>query len=142
MINKIDKKIKLLGNSYKLDTISFINIRILSSLIVFFVILYVSRLGYIISPVITIIYYFLFEYIILDSKVNERRIKLESEAIHFFEVLTLSLDTGRNLSDAIMVTISNVDGDLSLEFENAMRQVSFGKSMTESLLDMQKNIPY
>ena len=33
--------------------------------------------------------------------------KLDIEAMHFFEVLTLSLETGRNLSEAIEVTTSN-----------------------------------
>ena len=141
MIDRIEKKIKLLGSSYMMNAVRFINIRVLSSLIVFFVILYISKFGYIISPVITIIYYYLFEHVMLDSKINNRRIKLEREAIHFFEVLTLSLDTGKNLEEAILVTISNVDGDLSNEFKNAMREISFGKSMVEALKDMERYIP-
>ena len=141
MIKRIDKKIKLMGNNYKIDVITFINIRVLSSLILFFIILYLSRIGYIVGPVVTIIYYYLFEYVLLDSKINERRIKLEREAIHFFEVLTLSLDTGKNLEEAIVVTIANVTGELATEFENAMKEVSFGKSMVEALKDMEKYIP-
>ena len=59
MIDKIDKKIKLLGSSYKGDAIEFINIRILTSIALFFIILYISKLGYIIGPIVTIIYYYL-----------------------------------------------------------------------------------
>ena len=61
--------------------------------------------------------------------------------MHFFEVLTLSLETGRNLAEAIDVTTSNVDGILSNEFKEAIREVSFGKSLSEALYDMQDRIP-
>ena len=60
---------------------------------------------------------------------------------HFFEVLTLSLETGRNLSEAIDVTISNVEGILSDEFRASIREVFFGKSLNEALNDMQERIP-
>ena len=70
-----------------------------------------------------------------------RTIKLENESMHFFEVLTLSLETGRNLVEAIDVTTTNVSGILSAEFKEAIREVSFGKSLNESLNDMQYRIP-
>ena len=66
---------------------------------------------------------------------------MESESIHFFEVLTLSLETGRNLDEAISITIDNVDGYLSKEFELAIKEVRYGKSLTESLEYMQRYIP-
>lgn len=61
--------------------------------------------------------------------------------MHFFEVLTLSLETGRNLSEAIEVTTNNVNGILSEEFKETVRQVSFGKSLPESLNDLLERIP-
>ena len=61
--------------------------------------------------------------------------------MHFFEVLTLSLETGRNLAEAIEVTTNSVDGILSNEFKEAVREVSFGKSLSEALNDMQDRIP-
>ena len=61
--------------------------------------------------------------------------------MHFFEVLTLSLETGRNLVEAVDVTVSNVSGILSDEFKEAIREVSFGKSLNEALNDMNERIP-
>ncbi len=61
--------------------------------------------------------------------------------MHFFEVLTLSLETGRNLVEAIEVTTTNVSGALSNEFKETVREVNFGKSLNESLSDMQERIP-
>lgn len=141
IIDKIDCKIKLLGIQKKLETMEFLNVRLFSSIILFFILLYISKFGYIVAPAFTILYYLLFEKIVLDNKIKLRKSKLESEAMHFFEVLTLSLETGRNLEEALKVTVSSVNGDLSLEFKEAIRETKFGKSLKESLDDMQENIP-
>lgn len=140
-IDKMDKKIKKLGIYNKIDTISFMNLRLFSSIVVFFLTLYISDLGYIVAPIMTILYYYLLEKIVIDEKIKQRCSKLEQEASNFFEVLTLSLETGRNLEEAINVTVKNIDSELSDEFKNAIREVRYGKSLTESLSDMQKNIP-
>jgi len=141
MVEKIDNKIKLLGIYNKLETIKFLNMRLFTSFIVFFLSLYYFKFGYIIAPVVTIVYYYLIEKIMIDDKIKNRREKLESEAMHFFEILTLSLETGRNLEEALNVTINSIDGELSDEFKEAVRETKFGKSLKESLVDMQKNIP-
>lgn len=140
-VDKMDKKIKKLGIYNKIDTITFMNLRLFSSIVVFFIVLYFSDFGYIFAPVSTILYYYLLEKILIDSKIRKRCSKLEQEAMNFFEVLTLSLETGRNLEEAINVTVNSIDSELSDEFKNAIREVKYGKSLTESLNDMQKNIP-
>lgn len=140
-IRKIEKKIDFLSVGFKLNAIEFLNVRLITSIIVFLVSVYVFDYGYIIGPIITIIYYNLFEKILLDSKIKQRKDNLEIEAIHFFEVLTLSLETGRNLEEAIRVTTSSMDGILSKEFKEVLRETKFGKSLKESLLDLQRKIP-
>lgn len=140
-IQKIDKKIKLLGLNSKLKTMEFLNFRIFSFIILFFVILYISSFGYILAPVISIIYYFGIEKVMIDDKIKSRQLKLESEAITFFEILTLALDAGRNLESAIMVTTGSTKGLLSVEFEEALRETKLGKSLTEAMMDVQKRIP-
>lgn len=140
-IKRINDKINLLGVSSKYSTLSFLNIRLITSIMIFLFILFNYKYGYIFSIVITILYYYFFEKVLLDAKINERRRKLDIEAIYFFEVLTLSLQTGRNLAEAISITINSVDSELSLEFKEALRQTKFGKSLSESLTDMQGKIP-
>lgn len=140
-VEKMDVKIKLLGIYNKLETIKFLNMRLFSCFVIFFFSLYLFKLGYIIAPILTIVSYYLIEKIMVDDKIKQRKQKLESEAMHFFEVLTLSLETGRNLEEALNVTISSVDGELSEEFKEAIRETKFGKSLKESLVDMQKHIP-
>lgn len=140
-IDKIKAKVKLLGTGNKENAYNIIMMRLVTSIILFGVVIFTFDYGYIWAPVLTILYYFMFNKVILDNKLAIRTTKLENEAMHFFEVLTLSLETGRNLVDAIDVTTSNVDGILSLEFKEAVREVQFGKSLTESLTDMQERIP-
>lgn len=141
MITKIDNKIKLLGATCKFDAITFLNIRLFTSIILFVIVLMFSSYGYILSIVFVILYYYLFERFLLDEKVKRRTTKLNNEAIYFFEVLTLSLQTGRNLAEAVSITVNSVDGELSDEFKETLRQTKFGKSLTESLIDIQKRIP-
>ena len=140
-IEKLRSKIKLLGNDSKLDLYDFLLGRLISSIFLFIISLYCFKYGYIVAPIITLIYYFCYNEVLIDSKIKKRSLLLEKNAIHFFEVLSLSLETGRNLSEAIFVTISNVSGILSAEFEEALREVKFGKSLSEALNDMQSRIP-
>lgn len=140
-MKKMEDRIKLLGVSNNYDATTFLNLRLFTSLIVFIFCLYAFDFGYIVSPVVTLLYYYLFGKILIDNKIKKRTRQLEEEAIHFFEVLTLSLEIGRNLEEAITVTTDSLEGELVLEFRQAVREVKYGKSLTESLSDMQENIP-
>lgn len=140
-IERIEKKINLLGISSNYDAVSFMDIRLITSILIFVLVFINFKYGYILSIIVVIIYYLLFEWYFLDYKIKKRAGKFNIEGIYFFEVLTLSLQTGRNLSEAISITVSGVNNDLAIEFKEALRQVKYGKSLTESLVDMQKYIP-
>src|SRR5699024_1542922 len=101
---------------------TFLNVRIFTSIIIFLVVLIFSSYGYILSIVFVILYYYLFERILLDEKIKKRTTKLNNEAIYFFEVLTLSLQTGRNLTEAVTITVNSIDSEISKEFKEAIRQ--------------------
>ena len=131
----------MLGIGNKINSYDLIITRLITSVFIFVLIIYIYNYGYILGPIVTCLYYFLYNKIVLSNKIKKRTIKLESEAMHFFEVLTLSLETGRNLVEAIDVTTGNVEGILSDEFKEAVREVSFGKSLNEALNDMQGRIP-
>ena len=140
-IDKMDKKINLLGATSKYDSITILSVRLITSILLFILIFSNFKHGYLLGIGFVIIYYYVFEYVVIDSKIKKREKKINSEAIYFFEVLTLSLQTGRNLAEAILITVNSVDGELSIEFKEALRETNFGKSLTESLTDMQKKIP-
>ena len=140
-VREIDKKIKLLGVSTKMDCYMFLNIRFGGMLLLFFGMLYASNIGYLIGPIVAFVFYKGITYLVLDRRIKERQINLEMEALNFFEILTLSLETGRNLQEALNVTLSSGEGKLVNEFREVMREVKYGKSLTEALNDMQANIP-
>lgn len=139
-IEKIEEKIMMLGDT-KLNAVSFMNLRFITSLIVFILILYVFNLGYIYAPFITLGYYYLYYYFLIQRLLKRRTKKLDHEALYFFEILTLTLESGRNLERSLEVTISNVHSDLSSEFKRVLFEMKFGKSLIEALEDMKRRIP-
>ena len=139
-INRIGKKIMTLKN-YPFDTIGFLNMRLATTIIVFAIILLVFKTGYILSPIFALIYYYLFEYLFLDTLIYKRVKKLDREALMFFEILTLTIESGRNLEKALETTVENVDSELSDEFRKTLFEIKFGKSLTEALEDTKKRIP-
>lgn len=139
-ITHIERKINMLSN-YSIDEIDFLNIRLLSTIILFILLLVKIKSGYIISPIISLTYYYLFEYIFLDTFIVKRTKKLDREALTFFEVLTLTLESGRDLEKALEITVLNVNSELSQEFKKTLFEVKFGKSLLEALNDTKKRIP-
>ena len=139
-VKRISEKIKMLNN-YPLDEIKFLNIRLITSLILFFITLLIFKTGYILSPIIALVYYYLFEYVFLDTFIQKRIKKLDREALTFFEILTLTLESGRDLEKALEITVLNVNSELSEEFKKTLFEVKFGKSLLEALNDTKKRIP-
>lgn len=140
-IDKYQKKINLLGYKNSYDASIFLNIRLISSILIFFVLLYVLKLGYIIAPVVTFLYFIILPKLVIDRKLDKRSDKLNNEAMYFFEVLTLSLETGRNLKTALEITSSNIDSELSDEFKRMLEEVKYGKGLSEALDDLKLRIP-
>lgn len=139
-VKRISEKIMMLNN-YPLDEIKFLNIRLITSLILFFITLLIFKTGYILSPIIALVYYYLFEYLFLDTFIQKRIKKLDREALTFFEILTLTLESGRDLEKALEITVLNVNSELSEEFKKTLFEVKFGKSLLEALNDTKKRIP-
>ena len=140
-VEAINKKIKLLGVSTNLNPYMFLNLRLFGAILLFIIILFISDFGFFLAPLIAFIYYKGITYLLLDYKIKLRQFTIETEALNFFEILTLSLETGRNLQEALNVTLSSSEGALVDEFKEVLREVKFGKSLTEALEEMQENIP-
>ena len=140
-LNQINKKIKLLGVNAKYDAVTFMNFRLLTSLILFIVILNFVNFGYIFAPILTYVYYIVLPNLYFNPKIKSRGKQLERDALYFFEILALSLESGKNLMNAIDSTSRSIDSDLSLEFKEVIREVKYGKSLDESLDNLKYRIP-
>lgn len=140
-IKKIDAKINQFGVSKKFTTEYFMNFRLFTSMIVFVVLFIFADFGALIAPVATVLWYILVGYFMIDKPLKKRERKLDNEAYYYFEVLTLALESGRNLENAIKMACKYIDSEISSEFKETIKQVNFGKSLTESLSVMSMRIP-
>lgn len=142
-IEYIQTKINLLGSNrkFKFDAVEFLNIRMITTILLTVFLILFSSVEYYIIPFIVIIYYNLFYYLLITDQINKRVKKLNREALTFFEILTLSLESGRNLENALEITCYNIDSELSSEFKKSLVEIKFGKSLMEALEDLKKRIP-
>ncbi len=150
-IEKTEEKLKMLGLDFKnpkkiaffyKNAITYLNTRFLSSFLVFLFVLYkCGNMSYILAPTITILYYYLFYIVTFTIPIQKRVRKLDHEALSFFEILTLTLESGRNLEHALSIAVFNVDSEIAKEFKKTLFEVKFGKSLMESLEDMKNRIP-
>lgn len=138
---EIEKEITSLGSTVKFTKEEFLNTRLITTASIFIIVLYVFDKGYIYAPFITIIYYYLFHYIFITKKIKERTSLLDKEALEFFEILSLTLESGRNLEQSLRVTCDNVSSELSNEFKKTLHEMDYGKSLIEALSNMKKRIP-
>lgn len=140
-IKKTEAKINLFGVSKTFDTEYFMNFRLYTSILVFVVVFLFVNAGALLAPIITVLWYFLVNYLMIDRPLKKREAKLNNEAYYYFEVLTLALESGRNLENAIKMACKYIDSEISDEFKETLKQVNFGKSLTESLSLMSYRIP-
>ena len=140
-IKKTEAKINLFGVSKKFDTNYFMNFRFYTSIVVFVIVFLFVDSGAVLAPIITVLWYFLVNYLMIDKPLKKREAKLNNEAYYYFEVLTLALESGRNLENAIKMACKYIDSEISDEFKETLKQVNFGKSLTEALSLMSLRIP-
>ena len=69
-LEEITKKVNLLGVSTKLTPYSFLNIRLIGTIVIFIVILISHDLGYILSPIISILFYLGITYLLIEQKIK------------------------------------------------------------------------
>ena len=142
-IESIQNKINMLGSNrkFKFDAVTFLNIRIITTILLTLILIFFSNIKYFIIPFIIIIYYNLFYYALITNEINKRIKKLDKEALTFFEILTLTLESGRNLENSLEITCSNIDNEISNEFKRSLNEIKFGRSLMEALEDLKKRIP-
>jgi len=139
-IDKYKNKQKLLGYSDR-NINTFLYNRLLISIIVFLITLIILNFNIIITSIITIVFYNLFSYYSYDYQISKRAKNLEKDAIYFFEILTLSIESGKNLIESMKVTIKNIDNELSNEFKTTLKELEYGKSFHDSFTDLKNRIP-
>lgn len=137
--NRIRDKINKMG--VVINPLVFIYMRLISSLILFFVLLFTIPYGYLISPIVVVCYYVFVEVIIIDLSIKNRAKELEDDAIDFMPIFLLSVKSGRNIKKSLKYSTDIIDNTLSREFKRVLFDEKIGKSFDEALLDLKKRIP-
>ncbi|MDD2518453.1 MAG: type II secretion system F family protein [Bacilli bacterium] len=137
----IQQKLDMMGDIKFIDAIRYMNVRFLMTALLFIAILFMFDFGYIYAPILSVMFYFLFDYSFIDYHLKKRASMLDAEALQFFEILTLTLESGRNLEQALETTCFNVESNLSNEFKKTLMETKFGKSLPEALENMKLRIP-
>ena len=127
-IENIDKKLKMLGKT-RLDAVGFINLRVFTTILFTLFLIFFTHISYLFLPLLVILYYMGFYHILITRKLKLREQKLDREALYYFEVLTLTLESGKNLQNSLELTCKNVHSELSSEFEDCLNEVKVGKSL-------------
>ena len=142
-IKYIQDKINMLGNNrkFKFSAVTFLNMRIITTILLGIVLILFTNIKYFLIPFMLIIYYNLFYYFLITHEINKRVKKLDKEALTFFEILTLTLESGKNLENSLEITCYNIDSELSMEFKKSLNELEYGKSLMEALSDLRKRIP-
>lgn len=140
-ITKLQLKVSKLGINNNFNLESFLSIRLIITILIFVLSLIFSKYGYILAPILSIIFYIGLEYICLDIAIQKRVKKLDKEALFFFEVLVLTLENGRSLKQALELTTNNINSNISLEFKKVLEEVNLGKSLNESLEALKQRMP-
>lgn len=140
-VEKLQTQINQLGFYNNFNAYKFLSISLITALALMICLYYFTDIHYLLVPIIAIAYYYLLYYIVIIYAVDKRTKRLDNEALEFFEVLTLALESGRNLETALKITVENVDSELSAEFALALKEIKYGKSFYEALRDMRKRIP-
>ena len=140
-VERLEHQLSYLGDSRRFSASRFLSIRLLTTILLMLGLYYFTDISFFVIPFLAIGYYYLLYYIVVLYPIQKRSERLEKEALTFFEVLTLSLESGRNLEKSLSITVSNVNSELSDEFAKTLKEVQYGKSLNEALKDMKNRIP-
>ena len=140
-INKVDVQISSLKENYKLDKYDFLLSKAIIMVLIFIVSLMYFNVGYVIAPILVIVFYFLYDYLIIETKLKKRAQVMEKDAIFFFKVLSLTLQNETNLKRCFEITACSIDSELSKIIRDCLNEMKYGKSLAEALNDAKNKIP-
>lgn len=139
-IERISNKNKLFGLSkhYDIYEVMFSHLLITLFLVV---LLLLFKVNLLLGIVITLGYFFGAEYLFFDYRLRKRARKLEKESLFYFQILSLNLESGNNLRNAIELASNTIESNLSYEFRKVIDDILLGNSLNESLSNLKERIP-
>lgn len=139
-IDELVAKFNYLGNS-DISMFSFLNIRVVITIIIMIVPLFLFKIGFLLGPLLALLFYVSSEYLFIDIKIKKRTEELEKDANYFFEILYMLMINGDSFTVALEKTCNNIESPLSLEFKHTIRDIKVSQNVNDSLMQLRKKIP-
>lgn len=122
VIKKYQSKINTLGSSTIIDVYTFLLSRLLLEIILFILLVLIPKYGLIISTITVIFIHFLYEDILITSKIMNREEKLDKDALEFFNLLSLGLKSNASIYNVFLTTSKVCNNTLSKEFLEGLKK--------------------
>lgn len=108
---------------------------VIQKMVIFFLLFVLVFILYNWFVALLVLFFFayFYNYFFLDIYIKKRSYQLDEEAIYFAELLVLGLETGNSLEKSITMACSSIKSDLSDQFNQALDQINFGKSLKEAI---------
>ncbi len=140
-IESVTTKLKYV-NAYNYNKAEYyLTLKLIFLLIVFFVLVLISPYGLIISPIVTLLMSFLYDYYVFNITIKKRKQELENDAIIFFKALYFAYNSSNNLKQALLLTTKNINNELSKLFNIAINETGYGKNLSDALKNLDEHIP-
>lgn len=122
VIKKYQSKINTLGSSTIIDVYTFLLSRLLLEIILFILLVLIPKYGLIISTITVIFIHFLYEDILITSKIMNREERLDKDALEFFNLLSLGLKSNASIYNVFLTTSKVCNNTLSKEFLEGLKK--------------------
>lgn len=122
VIKKYQFKINTLGSSTIIDVYTFLLSRLLLEIILFILLVLIPKYGLIISTITVIFIHFLYEDILITSKIMNREERLDKDALEFFNLLSLGLKSNASIYNVFLTTSKVCNNTLSKEFLEGLKK--------------------
>ena len=140
-INKYNNKINTLGPTSKITTTNFLMSRLFIELLLIIVCLFIPKYGLLIGLIITIIFHFGYEYLLIDNSIKIRNNNLYDESLIFFRMLKLSLKSTNDLMKSLNIVSSKcVDNSFAIDFNKLLMKNNYNDDLNKVFKDMQDKI--
>ena len=111
----LNKKIKRLGINNKIRIDTFLTTRLLMEFIIFIVLLLIPVYGIILSFLFTILFHYLYEDVLINSRIIKREQVIRNDLETFIKLYLLGLNQNNDAYLVFKMVSKNLDSDLTRE---------------------------
>ena len=111
----LNKKIKRLGTNNKIRMDTFLITRLLMEFIIFIVLLLIPVYGIILSFLFTILFHYLYEDVLINSRIIKREQVIRNDLETFIKLYLLGLNQNNDAYLVFKMVSKNLDSDLTRE---------------------------